>query len=85
MGTIDKLWVKLTCPSCGATETLAAVDRGSGYGGSAWGDLGPYESFEVTESAGDKQVPQVTSATCNACGATATVEREYGHNRPRGF
>ena len=33
MGTIDKLWVKLSCGSCGLSETNSVSDKGSGWGG----------------------------------------------------
>lgn len=85
MGTIDKLWVKLTCPGCGVSETSSALDKGSGWGGSSWGSFGSFESFHVAASGGDKREPEVTSATCKACNASASVETQYGFGRPRGF
>jgi hypothetical protein len=85
MGTIDKLWVKLTCEACDISETSSASDKGSGWSGSHWNQLGPYSDFDATMEGGGKVDPEVTSAKCKRCGCEATIESAYGFSRPKGF
>ena len=85
MGTIDKLWVKLTCETCGATETASALDKGSMWSGSHWLGLGGFSLFEVHTSGGGLKEPEVTTASCKKCRAPAGVEQAYGSRRPEGF
>jgi len=85
MGTIDKLWVKLTCKGWKVTETDLALDCGSGYRGSNWDNFGPFKQFNVIcEGRGEKE-PTVVSAKCKMCGKAAMVQTGYGFNRPTDF
>lgn len=85
MGTIDKLWVKVSCESCGVSETNSVSDKGSGWGGSHWGSLGGFVNFSVNSSGSGKTEPSVGSATCNSCGSQAKVKEAYGFGKPEGF
>lgn len=85
MGTIDKLWVKLTCDKCGVSEVATASDKGSGWGGSHWNDLGGFVKFDAVITGGGNTDPDVTSAKCKSCGHVAKIDEEYGFGRPAGF
>jgi len=85
MGVIDKLWIKVTCEGCKATETSSVLDQGSGWSGSHWGSPGPFTQFDVICEGGGKEEPTVVFAKCKACGSAATVQEAYGFGRPTGF
>ena len=85
MGTIDKLWIKLSCDACEGSETRSVLDKGSMWSGSHWGDLGSFLAFDVESRGGGGQEPEVVSSICKSCGAAAKVETAYGSNRPDGF
>jgi hypothetical protein len=85
MGVSDELWYRLTCPKCSAAETLSVSDHGSTWGGPAWGDLPRASRFDVASKAGGGGEPEITAATCNACGSAARVENRYGFKRPDGW
>jgi hypothetical protein len=85
MGVIEKLWIKLTCNGCGATETSSALDKGSGWSGSQWGSLGSFTLFDVICEGGGKNEPNIVSAKCKACSSDASVKTAYGFGRPSDF
>lgn len=85
MSVIDKLWIKLTCNGCRATETSAALDKGSTWSGSDWGSASPFKLFDVICDGGGKSEPTVVSAKCKACSNAASVKTAYGFGRPDGF
>ncbi len=84
MGVSDKLWFRLVCPKCGASETLSVLDYGSTWSGPAWGNLGDAERFDLdaTKSGGE---PEVKGAICKVCGIAASIESEYGFKCPEGW
>lgn len=84
MGISDKFWVKLTCPSCNATDTVSVNDKGNSFGGASWG-VPTSDAFDLTGTGGGKTEPEVTSATCKQCGTAAVVESRFGFGRPSGF
>ena len=77
MGVIDKAVYNLVCPKCGASEEAAVLDRGSGYGGSSWGAKASFSKFTTDWVGGGQTEPDLTKATCNACGGTPTVTSRY--------
>jgi len=85
MGTIDKLWVKLTCKNCGVSEISSASDKGSGWNGSSWNNLGSIRNFDAVITGGGKEEPDVVSAKCKNCGHVAIVESDYGFSKPASF
>lgn len=85
MGVQDKLWVKLTCQSCGNSETSSASDYGSGWSGSKWGGINQFEKFTVVCHGGGAEEPEVVSATCKECGGAASIKNAYGFGTPSGF
>jgi hypothetical protein len=84
MGVTDRLWVKLTCEKCGISETSTAAEKGSMWGAS-WNDLNTLEKFEAVITGGGREEPDVKSAKCNTCGANATIDDQYGFQRPPNF
>ncbi|WP_255876095.1 hypothetical protein, partial [Microbulbifer elongatus] len=85
MGTRDRLWVKVSCESCKVFETTSVSDKGSGWGGSYWGNLSGFTSFTVKSTGSGKTEPTVESAICNNCNTQAKVEEAYGFGKPAGF
>ncbi len=85
MGTIDKLWIKLTCNGCESTETSSALDKGSRWSGFNWDRPDPFTLFDVICEGGGKNEPTVVSAKCKACSSDASVQTAYGFGRPSGF
>jgi len=85
VGTIDKVWIKVECGACGVREIATALDKGSGWSGSAWERLGEFSHFDVEVDGGGAKEPTVVSAKCKGCGETAAVEAAYGMKRPDGF
>jgi len=76
MGTIDKNTVTLRCPKCDTSETLTAVEYGSVYGSSGWGDFNESTYFNVSSEDGRIGGPQIVSAKCKECNCDALFERE---------
>ncbi len=85
MGTIDKMWFRFECESCGTTETHGVSDKGSGMGGSAWSAIGSLDHFDVESTGGGRSEPEILSATCNACSTNAKTRSAYGFNKPEDF
>lgn len=52
MGIIDKTTHSLTCPQCGASETVIVLGKGSNWSGSHWQSGAKFERFETTWSGG---------------------------------
>lgn len=77
MGVIDKATYTLTCPECGEAESASVTDKGSGWGGSYWGESAHFMKFETTWTGGQKIEPTLQSAICKKCGATAENESKY--------
>ena len=84
MGTIDRVWVKVTCEHCKVSETATAAEKGSGWG-SSWNSLGDFDKFNASVRGGGNEMPDVLSATCKKCGNAATLTSECGFERPVGF
>lgn len=82
MGTTDRIWFRLECPKCGATDESSATEKGSVYGGFHWRGLGAFPSFDTRVEQGPGGEPNITSATCNSCGTAAEISSEYGTKRP---
>ena len=76
MGIIDKKTVILRCPSCGQTETLAAVEKGSVYGSSGWNDFNKSAHFNVISREKGIGGPQLESAKCKKCSCDAVHQKE---------
>ena len=74
MGIIDKNTVTLRCPSCGKSETLTAVEKGSGYGSSGWNDFNEATFFNVTSEDGGMSGPHIVSAKCKKCDCNAEFQ-----------
>lgn len=73
MGVIDQMTHTLNCPKCGASESVTILQHGSAYGGS-WQSGKPMTQFTVTWSNADGFMsPSITTAKCNACGATPEI------------
>ena len=85
MGTIDTLWFKVTCGECQASESVNVRDKGSGWSGSSWNEVGQLEKFRVSATGGGKLTPKIESATCNACGSEAEVASQFGSNKPNDY
>jgi len=75
MGIIDKNSVTLYCPSCGQSETLTAVEKGSVYGSSGWNDFNKSEHFIVVSEENGIAGPHVESAKCKKCNCDAIQEK----------
>ena len=73
MGTIDKNIVTLCCSSCGKSEILTAVEKGSVYGSSGWNDFNEAAYFNVTSEGGGMSEPHVVSAKCKKCNHNADI------------
>lgn len=84
MGTSDKIWFKISCDSCGTSETVTARDKGSMWSGPSWTSIDKPGTFSIREKL-DQGEPAVQSATCNSCGKAAEVKSSYGLTRPEGF
>ena len=85
MGTIDKLWVKLSCDICGEEGVSAVLEKDSGLSGLDWGNRRSLSSFDVSARGEWKRQSEVISAMCRNCGAVASVKTAYGIDRPEGF
>jgi len=85
MGSIDRMWVKVSCEDCGVSQTNSSTDKGSGWSGSHWNDLGDFSDFDVTVSGSGKSEPTVSAGTCKKCGGEATIKKAYGFNKPGNF
>lgn len=77
MGIIDKCTYTLSCSKCGVSEASSVLDKGSGWGGSSWGSSASFSNFITTWSGGDKEEPDLLSASCKECGASASVTSQY--------
>ena len=84
MGVSDKLWVKLTCLGCGASETSTCLDKGSMWSPPYWTELS-FGEFSVSYTGGGSTEPEVRAASCKKCKGRATVETAYGFAQPDGF
>lgn len=81
MGISDKLNFTLSCEKCAVSETVSALDKGSGWDGphwSDWQDRQPFTNFTVQCKGGGRDEPEIVSATCNACGGVATSKSKHG-------
>lgn len=76
MGVIDKKTVTLSCPSCGQTETLTAVEKGSVYGSSGWNDFNESVQFIVVSEEDGISGPNIVSAKCKKCSCDAVYEND---------
>lgn len=74
MGIIDKTTHRLTCPQCGASETVDVLDKGSNWSGSHWQSGAKFERFDTTWSGGGSAEPDLVSATCKLCSVPAQRE-----------
>lgn len=72
MGIIDETSAKLTCPKCGAMDTIRASQKGSVYAVGRWGDFSEATNFDVETKRG-VDGPEVTSAKCKTCKVAADV------------
>ena len=77
MGVIDKSTYTLTCTKCGATSSASVLDRGSGWGGSSWGDGAAFSGFKTEWVGGGNEEPELKLAACEKCGIPATVTLKY--------
>ena len=75
MGVIDKNTVTLRCPSCGQTETLTAVEKGSVYGSSGWNDFNKSDHFIIESEENSIAGPHIVSAKCKKCSCDAIQEK----------
>lgn len=73
----------LTCKKCGQKESHAANNKSKSFPN--WGDSSAFEAFAIVATPGSGREPTVTSATCNLCGARASIATQYGFDRPEGF
>lgn len=73
MGIIDEVRWTMTCPRCGKSETIRAVDRGSMWSGSHWSSLEKPKFFNA-QTAKEFDLPTVKSANCTTCRVAATIE-----------
>lgn len=73
MGIIDRTTFTFNCPKCGTSEQSAAVERGSNYGGGAWGSPSPVSLFSVQWTETQFGEPRPASASCMKCGIAAKV------------
>ena len=71
MGYIGQTTHTLEC-ACGVTESVTIVERGSAYG-SSWVSEKPLKNFKVDWKPGQFRGPEISSASCNKCGATPNV------------
>jgi len=67
MGVIDKNTVMLLCPSCGQSETLTAIEKGSVYGSAGWNDFKESTYFDVISKLDGTLGPHIVSAKCKKC------------------
>ena len=74
MGVIDKNTFKLECPSCGVTESLSALEKGSCYGSGGWTDYGDSKHFDYHQTPG-KIGPIIDEATCKKCNVAAILKQ----------
>jgi hypothetical protein len=73
MGVIDKSTYTLSCENCGANETNAVLQKGSGYGGS-WQSSANFSKFETLWSGGGTSEPKLDTASCKQCSSSAIVQ-----------
>ena len=79
MGVEQSIWVRMTCPKCGATETVTASDYGSAMRGTRWRALSTAVRFAVTTTRDPTDYePGVDSASCNECLLPASLEKGWG-------
>jgi hypothetical protein len=74
MGVIETNTVALRCLECGTTETLIAVEKGSGYG-RGWTDFKESAGFVVESEEDAIARPHIVSAKCKKCGCDAIREQ----------
>jgi len=74
MGIIDQNKTFLTCPACRISETLIAVEKGSGYVSSGWGDFSNSKHFDVESQDRGHLGPTVTAAKCKKCSCDITIK-----------
>jgi endogenous inhibitor of DNA gyrase (YacG/DUF329 family) len=72
MGTIDSNRFKVTCPKCGAIESVAVHEKGSAYGAS-WQSGPELKAFKVQWEDKGSSGPFVVSAQCRVCAISATI------------
>jgi hypothetical protein len=77
VGFIDQTTFKLSCPKCGAAESVKVLDQGSNWSGSHWQSSGKLDKFEAQWKGGGKEEPEITSAACKSCGSKANVQSGY--------
>lgn len=82
MGTTDAVYYRLTCPNCGAQETVSARETGSSWSAS-WGAIGTPKGFNITQS-DNGPLPSLDSAVCKECGVEATKETAT-YSKPSGW
>jgi hypothetical protein len=78
MGIIDSTVYTLQCQKCGTKESAKVLDKGSGWGGSAWQRGAEFSKFDTQWTGGGREEPQLVSATCKKCGQPAMVDSGYG-------
>lgn len=74
MGIIDQKRFTVTCLECGSSESATIFDKGSGWSGSSWGSDAQLTNFNANWEGGGKSEPEIKTATCKVCGATANIE-----------
>jgi hypothetical protein len=85
MGSIDRIWYRFTCPTCGASAVTSVTEEGASSGESRWGTVASTEGFAVVSTGGGSEVPVVQSATCTRCGSAGAVKGVYAMDKPKAF
>ncbi len=73
MGIIDSTDFTLTCPNCGEAESGRAVQYGSSWSHGGWSNPPDFKKFVVQWQEDKSYGPLVRAATCQKCGAAASV------------
>ena len=73
MGIIDKNTATLRCATCDISETLTAIEKGSVYGSSGWGQFGDSKLFDIETRVRGAAGPEITTARCRKCGHQAEI------------
>lgn len=71
MGIIDTTKFTISCPKCGALESISVYQKGSVYGAS-WQESVEARHFVLVWTGGNKTEPLITDAKCCSCGTQAT-------------
>lgn len=78
MGVIDKILYTLTCNHCGTTEKSSVVDKGSGWGGSAWEPSAHFSKFDTEWEGCGSVEPKLITSKCKNCGSSnISIASEY--------